>query len=263
LDQSDYSALVPYPTSSIEIPELPVYKKIEEVAADHFYKQGYSGGHFENTLPSCLFILLGFDFLYRIPDWNKYDKEATIYNYPELLDHLDKSEVNTITRIPDMPLRIAYSFDVLKASGEFLYFGFGIEYQMFKEKIDTFVSELTTEKAKEIIVINYERLIVWGSQIPHLFAICNRDPEQILPWIDDIPITMLKLILHYNFLNNYRYRVGYPDLWLVKDGLLKLVEVKRIREKVSPIQEFWLNEFNKIGIDTSLLRVRIKNSGNN
>lgn len=246
-----------YPVETIEIPEFPSYKKIEEVVAVCYYKQGYSGGHFENVLPSCLFILLGFDFLYRIPDWNKYDKEATIYDYPELLDHLDKSEVNMITRIPDMPLRVAYSFDVLKANGDFMYFGFGIEYQMFKEKIDIFISELTTEKAKELIVKNYDLLIGRRIQIPYLFATCNRTPEQILPWVDDIPISMLKLILQYNFLNNYRYRVGYPDLWLVKGGALKLIEVKQIREKVRPIQEFWLNEFNKIGIDVSLLRVKI------
>jgi|GEM_PF-3019414 len=248
-----------YPVETIEIQEYPSYKKIEEGVAVRYYKQGYSGGHFENTLPSCIFILLGFDFLYRIPDWNKYDKEATIFDYSELLDHLDESELKLLERITVVPLSIAYSFDVLKANGEFMYFGFGIEYQMFKEKIDTFISELTTEKAKELIVKNYERLIGRRSQIPYLFAICNRTPEHILPWVDDIPIAMLKLILYYNFLNNYRYRVGYPDLWLVKNGALKLIEVKQIREKVRPIQEFWLNEFNTIGIDASLLRVQITN----
>jgi|TARA_B100001971_G_C18086504_1_gene481185 hypothetical protein len=248
------------------------FDDIESIVFHHFKKMGYELLGRENDIVQTMFLLICFIQFIKKPDWEKWDKSKTIKDYPHLIEHLDYpfeskkyKHIKTYReyihkQFCNVPFEWMYSHECLQGNGEYLSFPFGIHYRLLKDEIDDFIQEelpkidIVERMEKNLRVIErtrktYSTFFIWGSQTGLSII------EKV---VSELPINVIQYIITQLFTNFYKYRTGFPDLWMLKKNVkgLKLVEVKGIREQIKPHQIWWLNKLFDLGVDVSVMRVK-------
>jgi len=270
------------PTLTINLDFNEKKKGVEKSVFNYFKKQGFREVGYENEPIFDLFFHLCFEKFLLKPNWELWDKNKTIKDYPQLTEHLDfpiefdKKSTNPILEeerenikthkewieklFSHVPLEWMYSDDCIKSNGGSMLFGEGIYYQMFKDEIDEYIENqlplkdiptLMKENYKEVQVMRgeYSTLFIWGGRR-------NTEPLETIYY--NLPIKLVQFIMKKQFENFHRYRSGFMDCWMFnkKEQHLKLVEGKRVNEEIRFNQRYWLNKFLEYGVDVSVMRIQ-------
>ena len=77
-------------------------------------------------------------------------------------------------------------------------------------------------------------------------------PGQLEAALDTIPQAALLAVLRVMAPNPAAWRSGFPDLFLHRDGVCRLWEVKGPGDALRPEQERWLGVFNRVGLEAQV-----------
>ena len=131
---------------------------------------------------------------------------------------------------------------------------------LFKNKI---LEIQNSKNLKEFILnqkckygdFNSRLLYPHGTKVsPHLF-----EKKEILSFFDVISINDFLKIMQYYAQNPAINRAGIPDLVTYNQEKYKLVEVKRLKEKIRDTQENWLSFLKMNKIPFEIIRIKSKN----
>ncbi len=86
------------------------------------------------------------------------------------------------------------------------------------------------------------------------------DLELLKTFIDRVSIKSLSAVLEQLWLNISTHSKGFPDLMVWNELELFFVEVKSPNDHLSPIQYFWNEVLNSLGISSKIVRIKWKKS---
>jgi hypothetical protein len=246
--------------------------KIEEIVFSYYKKKGFHFIGYENEPIYDLFFHLCFEKFLLKPNWDIY-KNKTLKNFSHLTDHLNYTvdwnieEYKKYKTLKEMVMDIfsnttfnwMFSDECLYLNGSYLLFQYGIYYQIFKEEIDDFIdNKLPFRNIPLLMKENYHKVKLMREKYPTLFIWGGRNNTEPLETIyNNLPLELIQFILKKQFEHFNRYRSGFMDCWMwnSENKKLKLIEVKRINEKIKSNQKYWLNIFFEHGVDVSVMRV--------
>jgi hypothetical protein len=95
--------------------------------------------------------------------------------------------------------------------------------------------------------------------IANAFVYWDEDlKEPLFNFLELMKPLWIERVFDIMLLDLRRYCKGFPDLFVVQSGRPKFIEVKGPGDVIQPTQRMWLEEFQKIGIPSSVLKVSWK-----
>lgn len=261
-------------TTQLSMPQEEIVKRggIENAVAWHFHKLGYRCIARENDTISTLWGLICLEPILWIPSWDIWNQSKSPADYPEILSESSDPE-RTIWHEHPQPFSWIYSKDCFNLNGYPTTLPDGTHYRLMKNEIDNFIKNLDKGSIAENIRSNdhyirnemkheYRRtpriLLTYPWDSASLDSLRDDYAQDIIRLAEALPLDAVKYICKSFFQNWHQNRTGFPDLWLIENaGLLELVEVKRLRERIQKNQRRWISILMDFGVSVAIVRVRI------
>lgn len=188
---------------------------VEEYAISYYKLQGWTGFHSENKILTSIFGILMWEFLFEPVP---YVFQTSYQKAP-----LDFRSDGFCFRRIEVYKRLIEAFKASQRLGKIFF----EKFQLYYKQNSMFVDWASLDK--------------WGVKF-----LCKA--------VDGLGTGLIKVLK--KLCKDYRHNSsGMPDLMLVKDGEVKMVEVKSTNDKLSDQQKMWIMLLTKSNIKTEVLHI--------